>query len=101
MDFFVLMFEEWLTKVTKPFDSIDNVAMRTTLQIITMILCTAISVGVVFGINLLFSFVCDQIPFANNRIVRVAMIVVAFVLWLVLVYLFVRFVSWIISIFVS
>lgn len=100
MDFFALMFEEWLTKVTKPFDSIGNPAVRTILQIGAMILCCAISVGIILGIDALISFVCKGTPFADNRIVRVIVGIVNFILCLVLIALFIRLVSWVISFFV-
>ena len=100
MDFLALMYEEWLTKVTQPFSLISNPVVRAILQIGAMIFCCAISVGMILGTDTLISFIFNEMSLANNRIVRVVITIVAYILCVILIALFVRLVSWVISLFV-
>ena len=51
MDFLALILEELMERIVNAFDSINNIAVKTTLQIFAMILCCALCVGIVFLIG--------------------------------------------------
>ncbi len=96
-DFFSLILEEVLGKITERFETINHPVLKATLQILAMIVSCSIFIGIIFLASFFVKNLTAHWDIANNKLLKIILTIGTLLICLAILGGLVFLVTWLIK----